>query len=438
MVTLMSSPLLSAAEHLSQSFSSLEGLNTSDTLLINEQSRSLEASGAQVFKLGFGQSPFPVYEPAVRQLAERASSKAYLPVQGLPELRAQVAQFHQKLDQVEWAQERVIIGPGSKLLLFALLSALPPETEVIIPSPAWVSYAPQARLAARQVHRLSAHFEGRWYPSAEALDHWCRQTGPRPRLYIHNAPNNPTGLSLSHTEQAELASVARKHGVMILADEIYGPLHHKGAHRPFALDYPEGTITSSGLSKWCGAGGWRLGVMHVPHALGERLFQGLIGFASETWSSVTSPIQEAACVAYTWSDELEEYLNHQRAWLAEIGLRYSDTLRSAEVRVHPPEGGFYLLPDFERHRERLATKGIYSSADLTARLLSEAGVALLPGSAFGCPADQLCARLAYVDFDGADLPLRPPEGDQDPLLTLRQLRRLGEGREALMSWLARL
>ena len=79
--------------------------------------------------------------------------------------------------------------------------------------------------------------------------------GPRPRLYIHNSPNNPTGLSLERDTQTELAEVARSHGVIVLADEIYGLLHHQGAHRAFALDYPEATITSGGLSKWCGAGG---------------------------------------------------------------------------------------------------------------------------------------------------------------------------------------
>lgn len=405
----------------------------SDTLLINEQSRLRESKGERIVKFGFGQSPFPVYGPAVEALAEHAASKAYLPVQGLPALRERVAAFHRELDGTEWEAERVLIGPGSKLLLFALIKALP-AAEILIPAPAWVSYAPQARLAGQTAIKLAASFDTRWQITPAQLDAHCRQGGKRTRLLILNAPGNPTGLSPDPALQAELAEVARRHGVVVLADEIYGPLDHDGSHRAFARDYPEGTVTTSGLSKWCGAGGWRLGVMHVPRALGDELLARLLGIASETWSSVASPVQEAACVAYRMTPALNAYLERQREWLAVVGHWCAARLDAAGVHTHRPDGGFYLFPDFEAFRDRLAERGITTSAELTARLLADTGVALLPGSAFGCDPSQLTARLAYVDFDGAELLVHQPQRFEAPM-SLPALERVREGIQAIVDWL---
>ncbi|WP_110709663.1 aminotransferase class I/II-fold pyridoxal phosphate-dependent enzyme [Salinicola sp. CR57] len=405
----------------------------SDTLLINEQSRWLESRGERVIKFGFGQSPFPVYGPAVEALARHADQKAYLPVQGLPTLRDSVASFHSELDGTPWQSSRVLVGPGSKLLLFALIKALP-EAEILIPAPAWVSYAPQARLAGQTATKLAASFDTRWQITPEQLEAHCREGGSRTRLLILNAPGNPTGLSPDSETQRALAEVARRHGVIVLADEIYGPLDHHGSHRAFARDYPEGTVTTSGLSKWCGAGGWRLGVMHVPDALGGELFARLLGIASETWSSVASPIQEAACVAYRMSPELTNYLERQRAWLGLIGHWCAGRLQAAGVRTLLPDGGFYLFPDFDAHRAALAGIGITTSAELTARLLKETGVALLPGSAFGCDPSQLTVRLAYVDFDGEALLEHCPQRYDDPM-GLPALDKVRGGIQAIEEWL---
>ncbi|MBZ9557733.1 MULTISPECIES: aminotransferase class I/II-fold pyridoxal phosphate-dependent enzyme [unclassified Modicisalibacter] len=405
------------------------GTPASDTLLINEQSRLLEAHGKRVYKFGFGQSPFPVFAPAVAALAEHAAEKAYLPVQGLAALREQVAAFHRATDGSDWQAERVLVGPGSKLLLFALIKALP-EADILIPAPAWVSYAPQARLAGQRAARLAADFATRWQVTAERLEAHCQAEPERLKVLILNAPGNPTGLSPTPDEQRRLVEVARRHGVLVLADEIYAMLDHAGAHRAFARDYPEGTVTTSGLSKWCGAGGWRLGVMHVPAALGDELFQRLIGLASETWSSVTSPVQYAAITAYTPSPALTAYVERQRRILAELGQWCAARLDAAGVRTHAPDGGFYLFPDFEAYRERLATRGITTSAELTRCLLDQAGVALLPGSAFGAEPAQLTARLAYVDFEGAAL----LDADGDAIGHPATQALVG-GIEALVAWL---
>ncbi|WP_136255800.1 pyridoxal phosphate-dependent aminotransferase [Onishia niordana] len=380
-----------------------EAPRASDTLLINEQSRLREAGGERVIKFGFGQSPFPVFAPAVDALAIHAADKAYLPVQGLATTREAVASFHREVDGVDWQADEMLLAPGSKLLLFALMKALPADAEVLIPDPAWVSYAPQARMCHLATRRLPCSFESRWHVTAASLEAALAdssETGNRVRLLILNQPSNPTGLSMSHAEQAELAAVAQRHGLLVLSDEIYGVLDHDGSHRAFARDYPAGTVTTTGLSKWCGAGGWRFGAMHVPSALGEALFSRLLGIASETWSSVASPVQEAACVAYQRSPALDSYINRQREILAEVGQWAAEELTAAGIRTHAPNGGFYLYPDFEAHRETLAKRGITTGSELTQALLEECGVALLPGSAFGAPTERLTARLAYVDFDG--------------------------------------
>ncbi|MDV6319434.1 pyridoxal phosphate-dependent aminotransferase [Chromohalobacter sp. HP20-39] len=430
-----SAPASTAADWLGRGYADDHNATAaSDTLLINEQSRLLEQQGRRIIKFGFGQSPFPVFAPAVETLAEHAADKAYLPVQGMAALRDKVAAFHRHMDGTDWQAERVLIAPGSKLLLFALMKALP-ISEILIPAPAWVSYAPQVRLAGQHAMRLETSFDSRWLVTPEQLDRYCREHGPGLRLLILNAPGNPTGLSYEPEMQRELAAVAKRHGVLVLADEIYGPLHHRGEHRPFALDYPEGTLTTSGLSKWCGAGGWRLGVLNVPEALGDELLTRLLGIASETWSSVASPVQAAAITAYSVTPALEEYLETQRQWLSTIGRWCAQRLEAAGVRTHAPDGGFYLFPDFSTYREVLRARGITTSTELTEALLEEAGVALLPGSAFGCEPTQLTARLAYVDFDGAGLLEREPSVTLETAMADPDIGRVYEGIKAIVTWL---
>ncbi|WLD59459.1 pyridoxal phosphate-dependent aminotransferase [Salinispirillum sp. LH 10-3-1] len=378
----------------------LRPIQHSETLLINERSASL-AQTRPIHRFGFGQSPFPVPDALQAALREHAGEKAYLPVQGLPALRQAVAQFHRTQDGVDWQPERTLIGPGSKLLIFAVMAAFT-RAEVLLISPSWVSYEPQAHLAGHPVHRLQTTAADHWRLSAAQLDAFCRsRTNPDvPLILVLNYPGNPSGTSYSADELGALAEVMRAHGVLVISDEIYGMLHHKGEHRSLAQWYPEGTLVTGGLSKWCGAGGWRLGVMHVPAALEDSLLPRLFGVASETWSCVAAPIQHAAIKAYEYGPDIQAFVQHQRTLLQEIGNTAADRLNKAGIDTAAPEGGFYLFPDFGRFRTQLAQRGINGSDTLCAALLEEAGVALLPGTAFGMLEEELVARLAYVNFDG--------------------------------------
>jgi aspartate aminotransferase len=239
-----------------------------------------------------------------------------------------------------------------------------------------------------------------WPLLPEELDRVCRDDPTRPRLVILNYPSNPTGQTYSPEALEELATVARRYRVILLSDEIYGEIDHSGQHQSIARYYPEGTIISSGLSKWSGAGGWRLGTFTFPASL-RWLLDAMAVVASETFTSTSAPIQYAAVRAFQGGIEIERYLFESRRILRELGQAMTKRLRAAGLFVPEPQGAFYLFPDFGPLRARLAERGVTNSEELCEQLLEDTGVACLPGSSFGRPPEELTARLAYVDFDGA-------------------------------------
>lgn len=376
----------------------IRGMKSSATVAINERSNELLAEGRNIYKLGLGQSPFPVPEPVVEELKANAYQKDYLQVKGLKLLREAVADYHRRSEGTAATGDDVLIGPGSKELMFLL--QLVYYGDLVIPTPAWVSYAPQAKIIGRNVNFLPTEADANWLLTAEQLDEHCSEDEGRPRVVILNYPSNPTGRTYTPQQLQDIAAVARKHKLVILSDEIYGELHHEGAHVSIARYYPKGTIISAGLSKWCGAGGWRLGTFTFPREL-RWLLDAMASVASETYTSTSAPIQYAAVRAFRGGTEIERYLWRSRKVLKALGNWIADRMNEAAIRCIRPEGGFYLFPDFGPFRELLAERGIKTSNQLTARLLEDTGVAILPGSDFGRPKDELTARLAYVDFDGA-------------------------------------
>jgi aspartate aminotransferase len=374
------------------------GLSKSATLVISERSNALVDEGRDIFKFGLGQSPFPVPQVVVDSLKDNAHQKDYLPVVGLFELREQVAKYYNQMHGLNLKTEGVLIGPGSKELLF--IAQFVYQAELLIPNPSWVSYEPQAVMAGNDVKWLETKYEDRWLITAETLEKTCSKDPKKPRILILNYPSNPSGQTLSFEDLKAIAKVARKYGVLVLSDEIYGELTHSGSHDSIAKYYPEGTIVSGGLSKWAGAGGWRLGCFLMPKEL-DWLFKPMSTFASETFSAVSAPIQWAAVTAYSPDKSIETYLEHSRAILAELGSRLHDILTKSGIKVHKPQGGFYLMPDFSNHKKKISSLGINGSVELCEWILNQSGVAILPGTVFGRPSAELFARMAYVNFDGA-------------------------------------
>ncbi|HPK05077.1 MAG TPA: aminotransferase class I/II-fold pyridoxal phosphate-dependent enzyme, partial [Bacteroidales bacterium] len=266
----------------------VRGLSPSSTLAINEKSNQLLKQGRIIYKLGLGQSPFPVPERVVESLKQHAHEKDYLPVKGLPDLREAIAGFIKRTQGINRTADDVIIGPGSKELIFLL--QLVYYGDLVIPTPSWVSYSPQARIIGRHVYWVPTTSENNWRLSPEKLDMICRTDPYRPRLVIINYPSNPVGSTYPIERLKLLAKIARKYQVILISDEIYGMIHHNGQHISIARYYPEGTIISTGLSKWCGAGGWRLGTFIFPSNL-RWLLDAMAIVASETYTSTSAPIQ---------------------------------------------------------------------------------------------------------------------------------------------------
>ncbi len=378
----------------------VRGLGESPTLAINERVKLLQSQGKKVYNFGLGQSPFPVPAPVVEALRLHAHEKDYLPVKGLLALKEAVAGFHRQKDLVEANADCVMVGPGSKELMFLLQLVF--YGEIILPTPCWVSYVPQAKILGKRVSLIHTTFEDKWHISANLLASFLEeeQDTYRPRMLVLNYPGNPDGLTYTANELKEIADVAREYEIILLSDEIYGQLHHQGGHVSVARFYPEGTIISSGLSKWCGAGGWRLGTFTFPRSL-DWLMEAMAAVASETYTSVSAPIQYAAVEAFRGSMAIERYLWHARRILSTLGQKCYQILADAGVRIHPPEGAFYMFPDFSPFAEKLAKRNIKNSAMLCERLLHETGVAMLPGRVFERPCEELTARISYINFAGA-------------------------------------
>jgi len=341
-----------------------------------------------------------VPDRVVEALRLHAPQKDYLPVKGLPRLRETVAEFHRKKDGVNAHADGVMIGPGSKELVFLLQLVF--HGDIIVVSPCWVSYIPQARILGKKISIIRSSYEHKWQLTPELFREYLdkRIDKNRPALMILNYPGNPDGVSFHENALREIASIARKNNIYILSDEIYGQLHHEGNHVSIGKYYPEGTIISSGLSKWCGAGGWRLGTFTFPQEL-NWLCDKMAVVASETYTSVSAPIQYAAIVAFKGGIQIEEYLWNVRRILASIGNESAKLLQKAGVKVHDPVGGFYLFLDFSNFTESLHNIGIMTSKELCKKLLEDTGVAILHGSSFSRPRKEFSARMAYVDFDGA-------------------------------------
>jgi len=376
----------------------VRGMTQSATLAINERCSQLHSDGREVFRLGLGQSPFPVAEPVVEKLRSNAYQKDYLPVKGLRQLREAVASYHRRQEGIEYSGDDVLIGPGSKELMF--LIQLVYYGDLVIPTPSWVSYAPQATIIGRHIRWIPTRIEDGWRVTPGELENLCRSDPTRPRILILNYPNNPSGTTYDMKELEALAAVARRYKLILISDEIYGEIQFEGRHQSIARYYPEGTIISAGLSKWCGAGGWRLGTFTFPGSL-RWLLDAVAAVASETYTSTSAPIQYAGIRAYEGGLEIERYLHNSRRILGTLAASLTATLRKTGVELPSPQGGFYLFPSFEAFRETLRRRGINDSVKLCESLLEDTGVAVLPGSEFGRPSTELTARLAFVDFDGA-------------------------------------
>jgi aspartate aminotransferase len=380
----------------------IRGLKVSATLEMNERVREMWDAGQDVFHLGFGESRFPVHPKLAEALRANAHQRSYLPALGIRELREAIARFYQQKFQMPISPTQVVVGPGSKSLLYALMMAL--GEEVILSQPSWVSYAPQAHLLGKPVLWVPMRAEQGYQLEIDLLRQKMeedKEEWGNPEVLVVNSPHNPTGTMLSPERVRAVADFARQEQLMVLSDEIYALITHGTVpHVSVAHHYPEGTIVLGGLSKHLSLGGWRFGLAILPAGrVGEALRRALQNIASSIWSSVSAPVQYAAVVAYSGDPEIDEYVD-TCAQMHAIRTRYLyDNLMDAGISCVEPSGAFYLYPNFNQWRVSLVAQGIQTSDELALYLLERYALASLPGSAFGSPPEDLCLRLSssYLD-----------------------------------------
>lgn len=232
-------------------------LKPSATLQINEKSKYLIEQGKKVFRFGFGQSPFPIPDDIVSTLKKFSDRKEYLPMQGLPELRKAISEYLTKRTKIKYAPDNIIITPGSKEAM--LLMHVVFNGEIILPAPSWVSYEPQAIIGKNKVHWIQTSRENNWFPSGKDIERVAKKIGNKNKILILNSPNNPSGTTCNNFD--EISKIAKKYKILILSDEIYTDMTFDKSYSSISKFYPEATFISGGLSKWCGAGGWRLGFL---------------------------------------------------------------------------------------------------------------------------------------------------------------------------------
>lgn len=386
----------SMAPHLSRRAARL---THSPTLEIHQRVDELRKRGRHVVHFGFGQSPFPPAPPVTEALKKHVGDTRYLPSQGLPQLREAASDYLAWRFGHDAAAERIVVGPGSKELMFDALLAF--DGDLILPAPSWVSYAPQAKLLGKRVVWVQTDPEQGYRLAADDLTSACEQSKSRQRILILNSPCNPTGAVYSRDELKAIASAAQRHNVLVLSDEIYAEITFtRGRYTSITAFCPERTIVTTGLSKGFSAGGYRLGIMLLPRGM-EAATQRFVSLASGTFSCVSAPVQHAAVAAFSRDRVVRTHVE-DTVQIHRIASEYvAMQLVEIGVRCPRPQGAFYLFPDFAASLPQIRLKGSGGDRALCGDALDPHGVAMLPGSAFGVPQSHLAVRLASVDYDGA-------------------------------------
>ena len=408
-------------------------IKESATLAINQKVKTLRSQGKNIVQFAFGEAPFPIHPFIVKALQENSHRNHYLPTAGLPELKQLIAHYFNRRGYL-FDKETIIIGPGSKELIFDLLMLL--DGILILPSPCWVSYTPQAQIAGKEIHYIETKIDDRFNLTAEALEKKIKEfPQSQPKILLLNSPNNPTGTAQNKQQIQEIADVCRKYCLTVIADEIYAEVYYNESIAPsIAHFYPEGTIVTSGMSKAFAAGGYRLGFVALPSEK-PQLKQALLSFVSETFSCVATPIQYAACVAYSDNEEINNYVKNCASIYSLISKFISHVLNTAGIKCLQGQGGFYLFPVFNTLSDCLQQKKISNSQQLCELLLKEANVAMLPANEFFLSEKIIASRLCLVDFDGKNVYENFIQGKSTIEELLPLIPNIQQGAQNIAAWL---
>ncbi|BBW95858.1 MULTISPECIES: pyridoxal phosphate-dependent aminotransferase [Geobacillus] len=363
-------------------------LTPSATLAITAKAKELKAAGHDVIGLGAGEpdfnTPQHIIEAAIQAMNEGHTK--YTPSGGLPALKAEIIKKFARDQGLDYEPAEVIVCVGAKHALYTLFQVLLDEgDEVIIPTPYWVSYPEQVKLAGG----VPVYVEGREENGFKMTPEQLKEAiTPRTKAVIINSPSNPTGMIYTAEELKALGDICLEHGVLIVSDEIYEKLIYGGAkHVSIAELSPElkaQTVIINGLSKSHSMTGWRIGYAAGP----KEIIRAMTDLASHSTSNPTSIAQYAAIAAYSGPQEPVEQM--RQAFEQRLHIIYDKLVQIPGFTCLKPQGAFYLFPNA---RQAAAMAGCRTVDDLVAALLEEAKVALVPGSGFGAPDN---VRLSYA------------------------------------------
>jgi len=353
--------------------SRLDRITESETLRFSARAGELKAQGRRIYSLGLGEPQFPTPPHIVEAThqAMKAGLTRYSSALGLADLRTAIAKKLRTENALEYAPDEILVAPGAKNALHMVLSGfLRPGDEVINIVPCYVSYDALFTLAGPDVTVRNVPLRRADY--ALDLEALARAFSPATRLVVYNSPHNPTGRVFTHEEIRGLAALVRRHGCLLVTDEIYEALVFGATSHlsPAAVEgMRERTIVINGFSKTFAMTGWRIGYL----AADKRWIQKLAAFQSHTNTNTCTFVQKGALAALQGPmvhiAAFRESLARNAAYLCE---RLAEI---PEVRCPRPEGGLFGLVD-------VRALGI-GSDELCLRLIEETGVAMTPGVAFG-------------------------------------------------------
>ncbi len=355
-------------------------------LALNEVVSRRQAAGENLVHLGFGESRLPLLPELIERLRAGAWRNEYGPVAGAPAVLAAAAGYFDRR-RMPTEPEQLIVAPGSKALLMAVIATVPGD--VLLPQPCWVTHLSQARLARRRYRGVPVSAGWGGVPDPASLQRAigsARAEGGNPGLLVLTLPDNPTGTLAPPDLVREVCAVAEQEDLIVLSDEIYRDLVFDRITPMLspAEVAPDRTVVTTGLSKSLSLGGWRIGVARFPQsAHGRRVRHGVLAIASEVWSTLAGPMQEVAEYAFSEPPELRAHVTRSAELHGVIAARVHQIVSAAGAACRPPTGGFYVYPDFEGRRTALARRGVVDSPSLESHLLERYGIAVLGGHHFG-------------------------------------------------------
>ena len=382
----------------------MDQIKKSPTLLINEKVKTMWQQGEDILHAAFGESRFPVHHDLSKALDNGISNRSYLSSLGTDRLRTKIADYYTKKLNKEISYDQVIVGVGSKSLLYSIIKAI--DGDLLLPKPSWVSYSSIATICNKGITRFDLDKDNGYKLNIESLNNAyssAKKNGANPSMLVLNSPNNPVGNSFSRSDIELAANWAQENDITVLSDEIYGLITFKGNdhHTPLSY-YPDKTIVFSGLSKHLSLGGWRLGISILPrNSYGEQLISKFESIAGSIWSCVPAPFQIVGETAFSNNESIENYIN-VCANIHEIRTLFIyDHFQDLGIDCPRPTGGFYIYASFKKWSEQLSKKGIISCTSLSEYLLDKHKIATLPGSAFGDDPENLCLRISssYLDME---------------------------------------